>query len=289
MSPDYVTHGKKYKERRERKKATYTENLFSFLSCSPVFWHWWKIKYLLSWGTSLSSTLKEYADESQFQACKGRMVKHPVECIFRIHSYTWVCIFMGDLKKEGRQTEETMLTLPEKLKSFIFGLLLKRRICSFVFKYNTNSGYYLSMKDTDSSWGWVRPPVTHSYDVSQPCFSLCRNSDVQILSWEQKLLPHLIFTSWLTRELTLENIVMNAVYVVFMLVYVTLATSRTSSLCALRDVEQQGSFPGYSLGYVPLKLMYFNATLKVKYVLKSLQINVFQAINSERVRPLNQT
>lgn len=46
----------------------------------------------------------------QCQGCKGRMVKHPVEPIFRIHSYTQICIFMGGLKEEGRQTEERRLT-----------------------------------------------------------------------------------------------------------------------------------------------------------------------------------
>lgn len=55
---------------------------------------------------------------TQLQGCKGRIVEHPVEHVFRIHSYTWICIFMGDLRMER------MLTLPEYLKSFFFFLIL---------------------------------------------------------------------------------------------------------------------------------------------------------------------
>lgn len=71
----------------------------------------------------------------EFQGCRGRMVKHLVEHIFTIHSYTKICIFMGDIKEEGRQAKERMLTLLTRKFNefyFLFSFQVRNLFISFI-------------------------------------------------------------------------------------------------------------------------------------------------------------
>lgn len=119
-----------------------------------------------------------------------------------------------------------------------------------------------------------------SHEASQTCFSPCRNSDLQILSWEQSLLPRLVLTSQIAKESPAWEC--------------SLCCAHPGECCCTHFFQDwfslftQSSFPACSPSYVPLKLRYFSATLKFKHLLKSLRINVFQAINSERAKPLSQ-
>lgn len=69
---------------------------------------------------------------------------------------------MGDLKDEGRQTEEGMLALLTRKFNDFFLKFLSEAFIHFFYKITQTAEEYLSAKGIDSTQNWARPPVTHS-------------------------------------------------------------------------------------------------------------------------------